>query len=96
MCLILYISLCALLNSDNGNCICLFNGHFSVLDGVDAQSEDCILTTYSKVNGLMVHCYVNVTLNIAGELFQFMLFSQWDQIQELLGHPMEKPVVLHR
>uniref|UniRef100_A0A3P9A6S3 Uncharacterized protein n=1 Tax=Esox lucius TaxID=8010 RepID=A0A3P9A6S3_ESOLU len=23
-------------------------------------------------------------------------FSQWDQIQELLGHPMEKPVVLHR
>uniref|UniRef100_A0A671M5V8 UPF0183 protein C16orf70 homolog n=1 Tax=Sinocyclocheilus anshuiensis TaxID=1608454 RepID=A0A671M5V8_9TELE len=37
-------------------------------DGADAQSEDCILTTYSK----------------------------WDQIQELLGRPMEKPVVLHR
>uniref|UniRef100_A0A9J8AUX8 Phagosome assembly factor 1 n=1 Tax=Cyprinus carpio carpio TaxID=630221 RepID=A0A9J8AUX8_CYPCA len=37
-------------------------------DRADAQSEDCILTTYSK----------------------------WDQIQELLGHPMEKPVVLHR
>lgn len=37
-------------------------------DGADSQTEDCILTTYSK----------------------------WDQIQELLGHPMEKPVVLHR
>ncbi|XP_028307244.1 phagosome assembly factor 1 isoform X1 [Gouania willdenowi] len=37
-------------------------------DGVDSQTEECILTTYSK----------------------------WDQIQELLGHPMEKPVVLHR
>ncbi|CAB1313867.1 unnamed protein product [Coregonus sp. 'balchen'] len=23
-------------------------------------------------------------------------YSKWDQIQELLGHPMEKPVVLHR
>ncbi|GLD60645.1 UPF0183 protein [Lates japonicus] len=22
--------------------------------------------------------------------------DKWDQIQELLGHPMEKPVVLHR
>uniref|UniRef100_A0A8C6NVW9 Phagosome assembly factor 1 n=1 Tax=Nothobranchius furzeri TaxID=105023 RepID=A0A8C6NVW9_NOTFU len=37
-------------------------------DGADSQTEDCILTTYSK----------------------------WDQVQELLGHPMEKPVVLHR
>uniref|UniRef100_A0A3Q0SFA4 Phagosome assembly factor 1 n=1 Tax=Amphilophus citrinellus TaxID=61819 RepID=A0A3Q0SFA4_AMPCI len=37
-------------------------------EGADSQTEDCILTTYSK----------------------------WDQIQELLGHPMEKPVVLHR
>ncbi|XP_057692348.1 UPF0183 protein C16orf70 homolog isoform X2 [Corythoichthys intestinalis] len=36
--------------------------------GADSQTDDCILTTYSK----------------------------WDQIQELLGHPMEKPVVLHR
>ncbi|XP_061617477.1 UPF0183 protein C16orf70 homolog isoform X4 [Phyllopteryx taeniolatus] len=35
---------------------------------VDSQTDDCILTTYSK----------------------------WDQIQELLGHSMEKPVVLHR
>lgn len=26
----------------------------------------------------------------------FLCFCQWDQIQELLGHPMEKPVVLHR
>uniref|UniRef100_A0A3B5B8D0 Uncharacterized protein n=1 Tax=Stegastes partitus TaxID=144197 RepID=A0A3B5B8D0_9TELE len=26
----------------------------------------------------------------------FLILSQWDQIQELLGHPMEKPVVLHR
>lgn len=25
-----------------------------------------------------------------------MFLCQWDQIQELLGHPMEKPVVLHR
>uniref|UniRef100_A0A8C5H2G6 Uncharacterized protein n=1 Tax=Gouania willdenowi TaxID=441366 RepID=A0A8C5H2G6_GOUWI len=39
-------------------------------DGVDSQTEECILTTYSK--------------------------TLWDQIQELLGHPMEKPVVLHR
>ncbi|XP_061578793.1 UPF0183 protein C16orf70 homolog [Cololabis saira] len=23
-------------------------------------------------------------------------YNKWDQIQELLGHPMEKPVVLHR
>lgn len=23
-------------------------------------------------------------------------FLQWDNIQELLGHPVEKPVVLHR
>lgn len=37
-------------------------------EGADPQTEDCIVTTYSK----------------------------WDQIQELLGHPMEKPVVLHR
>uniref|UniRef100_A0A3Q2GNS9 Phagosome assembly factor 1 n=1 Tax=Cyprinodon variegatus TaxID=28743 RepID=A0A3Q2GNS9_CYPVA len=37
-------------------------------EGADSQTEECILTTYSK----------------------------WDQIQELLGHPMEKPVVLHR
>lgn len=25
-----------------------------------------------------------------------LLLCQWDQFQELLGHPMEKPVVLHR
>uniref|UniRef100_A0A8C6M4C7 Phagosome assembly factor 1 n=1 Tax=Nothobranchius furzeri TaxID=105023 RepID=A0A8C6M4C7_NOTFU len=25
-----------------------------------------------------------------------LFVSQWDQVQELLGHPMEKPVVLHR
>uniref|UniRef100_A0A8C9VH63 Phagosome assembly factor 1 n=1 Tax=Scleropages formosus TaxID=113540 RepID=A0A8C9VH63_SCLFO len=25
-----------------------------------------------------------------------VFFCQWDHIQELLGHPMEKPVVLHR
>lgn len=32
-----------------------------------------------------------------GFLFILCLFvCQWDQIQELLGHPMEKPVVLHR
>ncbi|TNN49495.1 UPF0183 protein C16orf70 [Liparis tanakae] len=37
-------------------------------DGADSQTEDCMVTTYSK----------------------------WDHIQELLGHPMEKPVVLHR
>ncbi|KAJ0069529.1 hypothetical protein NL108_008480, partial [Boleophthalmus pectinirostris] len=39
-----------------------------ISEGTDSQTEDCILTAYSK----------------------------WDQIQELLGHPMEKPVVLHR
>uniref|UniRef100_A0A673JMR2 UPF0183 protein C16orf70 homolog n=1 Tax=Sinocyclocheilus rhinocerous TaxID=307959 RepID=A0A673JMR2_9TELE len=27
---------------------------------------------------------------------QCCLYHTWDQIQELLGHPMEKPVVLHR
>uniref|UniRef100_A0A671RX84 UPF0183 protein C16orf70 n=1 Tax=Sinocyclocheilus anshuiensis TaxID=1608454 RepID=A0A671RX84_9TELE len=28
--------------------------------------------------------------------YVFNFCTQWDQIQELLGHPMEKPVVLHR
>ncbi|KAM9814812.1 UPF0183 protein C16orf70 homolog [Syngnathus typhle] len=38
----------------------------SVFGGADSQTDDCILTAYSK----------------------------WDQVQEVLGHPMEKPVVL--
>ncbi|KAK1784735.1 hypothetical protein P4O66_003284 [Electrophorus voltai] len=28
--------------------------------------------------------------------FNYFTLGVWDQIQELLGHPMEKPVVLHR
>ncbi|XP_036810359.1 UPF0183 protein C16orf70 homolog isoform X3 [Oncorhynchus mykiss] len=31
-----------------------------------------------------------------GEDCTLTTYSKWDQIQELLGHPMEKPVVLHR
>lgn len=29
-------------------------------------------------------------------VFFFLSLCKWDQIQELFGHPMEKPVVLHR
>uniref|UniRef100_A0A4W4HGH9 Uncharacterized protein n=1 Tax=Electrophorus electricus TaxID=8005 RepID=A0A4W4HGH9_ELEEL len=34
--------------------------------------------------------------DVQGEDCIVTTYSKWDQIQELLGHPMEKPVVLHR
>uniref|UniRef100_A0A3B5MBC4 Phagosome assembly factor 1 n=1 Tax=Xiphophorus couchianus TaxID=32473 RepID=A0A3B5MBC4_9TELE len=39
-------------------------------------------------------CDFKIPLVIKKGVFVFL--RQWDQIQELLGHPMEKPVVLHR
>ncbi|XP_049578787.1 phagosome assembly factor 1 isoform X1 [Syngnathus scovelli] len=47
---------------------CDFKIPLIVKKGADSQTDDCILTAYSK----------------------------WDQVQEMLGHPMEKPVVLRR
>uniref|UniRef100_A0A8C2YYA3 Phagosome assembly factor 1 n=1 Tax=Cyclopterus lumpus TaxID=8103 RepID=A0A8C2YYA3_CYCLU len=42
-----------------------------------------------KKGETLISCLLNCPLT-------FLLLCQWDQIQELLGHPMEKPVVLHR
>lgn len=42
---------------------------------------------------LLIYCHRSCLLNCALTL---LLLCQWDHIQELLGHPMEKPVVLHR
>lgn len=66
--------------------------------------SSCMLH-YGKCDGATFRPSHNVECNIfvasvSGKgvevelLFLFMF--QWDQIQELLGHPVEKPVVLHR
>lgn len=80
-------------------CLCLTL--LIVTDGADAHSEDCILTTYSKVSSRTVtvmHAYKVLYVMHNCSVFKCVLIfcTQWDQIQELLGHPMEKPVVLHR
>lgn len=95
----IYVSLNTLRHTDRGSALSQKPSCFS--DGPDAQEEDCILTAYSKVTAhYLRHCnkMQNETMSkrFVVNVLNVFLSTQWDQIQELLGHPVEKPVVLHR
>ncbi|KAF7242716.1 UPF0183 protein C16orf70 [Varanus komodoensis] len=60
---------------------------FPQTESTESQMETC--TTYSKV--------IRAVVTLAGTGLGLQeSCALWDSIQDLLGHPVEKPVVLHR
>lgn len=64
--------------------------------------SECVCSAFGSSSNInlkyrMLNEHESFHTGRASYLFCVCLFvCQWDQIQELLGHPMEKPVVLHR
>ncbi len=64
------------------------------------QPQPCCCSSDQPFHTGLVTLWYKSVLAVDKQAFlfaaNFLFLCQWDQIQELLGHPMEKPVVLHR